>query len=106
VSARAIVCESCEGGSGLSGPLAAGLAAAGIELHVAKTACMQGCARPVTVAFRGPGRMAWLFAGVGAGDVPDLVTFARLWLAAPAGEVTDARPLGALRMKAIGRIPA
>jgi len=37
--------------------------------------------------------------------MPDLLTFARLYAASPDGNFADARPLGALRTKALARIP-
>ena len=67
--------------------------------------CMSGCARPSTVAFRAEGKTAYLFGDVGMTDLPDLVTFVRLYLASADGSFADARPLGALREKAIARIP-
>lgn len=66
---------------------------------------MSGCTRPSTLAFRAPGKVAYLFGEIGAGDLPDLLTFARLYLASADGALGDARPLGALRTKALARIP-
>jgi predicted metal-binding protein len=43
---------------------------------------------------------------VTAQDLPDLITFAHLYAASPDGTFADARPLGALRSKALARIPA
>lgn len=103
----AIVCASCPAGqAGLAGQLRAAFAEAGLALEVRETDCLSGCARASSVAFRAEGRMAYLFGEITAADLPDLVTFARLWLAAPDGALADARPLGALRAKALARIPA
>lgn len=66
---------------------------------------MSGCTRKSTIAFRAPDKTAYLFGDLTADDLPDLVTFARLYAASPDGNLADARPLGALRMKAIARIP-
>lgn len=66
---------------------------------------MSGCTRKSTIAFRADGKTAYLFGDLTADDLPDLVTFARLYAASPDGNLADARPLGALRMKAIARIP-
>ncbi len=67
--------------------------------------CMSGCTRPSTVAFRASGKTAYLFGDVVAGDLPDLVIFARLYAAAADGNLADARAIGDLRMKAVARIP-
>jgi predicted metal-binding protein len=66
---------------------------------------MSGCTRAPTLAFRAAGKTAYLFGEVGAEDLPDLVTFARMYLASADGNFVDARPLGGLRMKAMARIP-
>jgi predicted metal-binding protein len=66
---------------------------------------MSGCARASTAAFRAPGKTAYLFGDLTAADLPDLITFARLYAASPDGTLADARPLGALRSKALARIP-
>ena len=85
--------------------LDAALTEAGLRVAVEKIDCMSGCARPSTVAFRAEGKTAYLFGDVGEADLPDLVTFVRLYLASADGNLADARPLGALREKAIARIP-
>lgn len=104
MSAVATVCTSCPAGrEGLAGALGAALAGLAVEVRV--TDCMSGCARPSVLAFRAPGKVAYLFGEITAADLPDIVTFARLYQASPDGRFADARPLGALRMKAIARIP-
>lgn len=67
--------------------------------------CMSGCMRPSTIAFRMPGKTAYLFGDITAGDLPDLVTFAALYATSPDGNFPDARVLGPLRTKAVARIP-
>jgi predicted metal-binding protein len=67
---------------------------------------MSGCTRASTIAFRMDGKTAYLFGDITAQDLPDLLTFARLYAASPNGTFADARPLGALRSKALARIPA
>jgi len=97
------VCRSCPAGrAGLADLLRPALGAA---CTVAETGCMSGCARPSTVAFRCAGKTAYLFGDISPDDLPDLVTFLRLYTASPDGNFADARPLGALREKAIARIP-
>lgn len=102
----ATVCRSCGAGrAGLADLLRASFKEAGLPVAVQETDCMSGCTRASTLAFRAPGKTAYLFGEISADDLPDLLTFARLYLAAPDGNLADARPLGALRQKAIARIP-
>ncbi|UWR22326.1 DUF1636 domain-containing protein [Sulfitobacter sp. S190] len=68
--------------------------------------CMSGCAREQAVAFRESGKVAYLFGEITDDDLPALETFAKLYAASPDGTFADARVLGALRHKAIARIPA
>lgn len=96
-----ILCRTCPAGQSLGRALAT--AVTGYSLT--ETECMSGCARPSTAAFRAPGKTAYLFGDLGEGDLPDLITFAALYLASPDGTFADARPFGALRTKAIARIP-
>lgn len=99
----ATVCRNCP--AGRAGFAVRLRAAAGAACTVAETDCMSGCTRPSTVAFRAPGKTAYLFGDITAADLPDLLTFLRLYAAAPDGNFADARPLGGLREKAIARIP-
>jgi predicted metal-binding protein len=98
------VCRSCVAGqAGLAAALATAMQ--GLAVEVREVDCMSGCTRASTVAFRATGKMAYLFGDLDLDDLPDLVTFARLYLATPDGVLADARPLGGLRMKALARIP-
>jgi predicted metal-binding protein len=104
---RITLCTSCPlGQTDFAEAFSTALAAAGIAAEIVRTECMSGCARPSTAAFRAPGKTAYLFGDLTAADLPDLITFARLYAAAPDGTFADARPLGGLRMKALARIPA
>lgn len=99
------LCHTCPlGRGGFAADLAAALAAGGLG-RVTTVDCMSGCTRPSTLAVRGPGKTAYLFGGVTADDLPDLLAFLRLYRDAPDGNLADARPVGALRTKAIARIP-
>lgn len=99
-------CSSCElGEAGFADTFRPALADAAIAAEVRTTDCMSGCTRRSTCAFRAPGKTAYLFGDLTAEDLPDLLTFARLYAASSDGNLDDARPLGALRMKAIARIP-
>lgn len=100
------VCTSCPAGrAGLASTLRSAIEAAGLPVTVGEVDCMSGCTRPSTVAVRAPGKTAYLFGDTGDADVPNLVTFLRLYEAAPDGNLADARPLGTLREKALARIP-
>ncbi|MFM2391684.1 MAG: hypothetical protein RLZZ437_3239 [Pseudomonadota bacterium] len=97
-----ILCASCAlGQSGFAATLQQALPTASIIM----AECMSGCTRPSTIAFRAPGKTAYLFGDVTADDLPHLVTFANLYAESPDGNFADARVLGPLRMKAIARIP-
>jgi predicted metal-binding protein len=99
-------CASCElGEAGFADTARAAFAEVGIKAQVRTTECMSGCTRRSTCAFRAEGKTAYLFGDLTAEDLPDLLTFARLYAASSDGNFDDARPLGALRMKAIARIP-
>ena len=100
------LCTSCDlGAGGFATPLAAALAESGIPAEIAGVDCMSGCTRPSTLAFRAPGKTAYLFGDLTAGDIPELVRFVRLYGDSADGTFADARPLGALRLKAVARIP-
>ena len=100
------LCSGCDlGRSGFAQTARAAFAAAGITADLRTTDCMSGCARPSTCAFRAAGKTAYLFGDLTADDLGDLVTFARLYAASADGTFADARVIGALRTKAIARIP-
>ena len=102
----ATVCRSCAAGqAGFADRLRHAVASAGLALDVRDIDCMSGCSRPTTLAFRAPGKTAYLFGDIGDGDLPGILVFARLYLRSPDGNLADARPLGVLREKAIARIP-
>ena len=100
------LCATCALGQGaFAETLRQALAAQALAAEVRLTDCMSGCTRPSTIAVRAPGKTAYLFGDLSESDLPDLITFVRLYAAAPDGTFTDARPLGSLRTKAIARIP-
>ena len=101
------VCRACPAGqAGWTDRLKGAFAADGIDVDVRETACMSGCTRPSTLSFRAIGKTAYLFGDLTEADVPNLLTFLRLYLESYDGNLADARPLGSLREKAIARIPA
>ncbi len=75
------------------------------EVLIRPVGCMSGCRHAQTVAFRSPGKVAYLFGDITAADIPLLRTFACLYGASDDGRFADARVLGALRTKALARIP-
>tara|TARA_R110002096_G_scaffold362557_6_gene555709 strand:+ start:199 stop:540 length:342 start_codon:yes stop_codon:yes gene_type:complete len=100
------LCNTCAAGNpGLATMLAQQIEKRGIAAKVAGTDCMSGCTRPATIAFRAPGKTAYLFGEITDADLPDILTFLRLYTASHDGNLADARPLGSLRLKAIARIP-
>lgn len=100
------LCAGCAlGRGGFAADLTAALTCAGVVATVNTTDCMSGCARGSTLAVRADGKTAYLFGDLTTADLPDLVTFVRLYAASSDGNFADARPLGTLRTKAIARIP-
>lgn len=100
------VCKSCSlGRDGFVERLQSAFLARAISAKVAPTDCMSGCARESTIAFRSPGKVAYLFGDLTEADLQGLLAFAALYAASPDGRFADARPLGALRKKALARIP-
>ena len=100
------ICASCTADQrGLIATLKAAFVHHGLAFDVRDTECMSGCTRPTTLAFRAPGKMAYLFGDIAESDLPDVLIFARLYLAADDGTLADARAIGTLRTKAIARIP-
>lgn len=103
---RLTLCASCAlGRQGFAATLDQALQSAAIPAQVATVECMSGCARPSTLAARAPGKIAYLFGDITESDLPDILAFARLYHDSADGTFADARPLGALRLKAIARIP-
>jgi predicted metal-binding protein len=101
------LCRSCRSADlALPVRLTEALKQAGIAARVQEVDCMSGCTRPQTLAVRQSGKTAYLFGEITAADLPDIVVFLRLFNESADGTLADARPLGALRMKAIARIPA
>lgn len=100
------LCKSCPAGqSEFSDTLRNALETLDFAVTLAKVDCMSGCARPSTLACRATGKTAYLFGDIAGEDLPDILTFLRLYKASPDGNFADARPLGRLREKALARIP-
>jgi predicted metal-binding protein len=100
------LCASCAlGQGGFAGKLRSALQAEHIAASLTTTDCMSGCSRASTCAFRAAGKTAYLFGDLTDADLADLLTFSRHYAASADGNFADARVLGALRHKAIARIP-
>lgn len=99
---KVFVCTSCTEDGGFLDVVRDGLPGCAVE----GIDCMSGCTRAQTVAFREPGKVAYLFGDVTVDDLAELQAFARLYAASVDGTFEDARVLGDLRTKAIARIPA
>lgn len=95
------VCTTCAPETGFAEVLQARLP----DLTVVPVDCMSGCTRPQTVAFRAPGKTAYLFGDITEEDSHELANFATLYEKSSDGTFADARVLGDLRTKAIARIP-
>ena len=98
---KLLVCTTCSTDGGFVGVMRRALP----ELEVTGVDGMSGGAQAQTVAFRAPGKVAYLFGHITAADTPDLRNFAQLYAATEDGTFKDARVLGNLRTKAIARIP-
>ncbi|MCY1128353.1 DUF1636 family protein [Frigidibacter sp. RF13] len=104
MSTVATICASCPAGrAGLAVTVRERLEPLGVTVR--ETDCMSGCARPSTLAFRATGKVTYLFGEITEADLPEIETFARLYMASADGAFPDARVLGGLRLKAIARIP-
>lgn len=103
---KVFVCTTCAlGRAGFADRVRAAFLDAEPAAEVLEIDCMSGCARDQTMAFRSPGKVAYLFGDLTDADLPELAAFARLYAASSDGNFADARVLGGLRMKAVARIP-
>ena len=96
---RFIVCTGCTGGADLARALAG-------RVPVETTDCMNVCDKPVSLAVRATGKVAYLFTGVDPDAPEDIEAFAKLYADAEDGHIMDVRPAGELRFCLVGRIPA
>ena len=100
------LCRTCKTADPtLPNQLSEALSGMGLEASLQQVDCMSGCKRPQTLAVRQSGKTAYLFGEFTRDDIAGLITFLKLYRDSPDGNLEDARPLGALRMKAIARIP-
>ncbi len=111
-----LVCQTCRHldraclpGLALVEKLQAAIAAAGLgtEFEVSGTACMAGCARPCTVAWRATAKATYLFGDIDPeANIDDLVAFARIYRAAEDGWTSAGNRPGKLAEQVLARIPA
>jgi len=79
----------------------------GDDFEISGTACMAGCFRPCTVAFRASEKATYLFGDIDPDtDIDDLVTFAQQYRALEDGWCASGERPGKLRSAALARIPA
>lgn len=115
---RIFVCTTCchEGGScrpgydlirklqhalSLAGPVV------GEEFELSGVACLAGCSRPCTVAFRASGKATYLFGDIDPEtDIDDLVAFADRYRQSEDGWSHAGERPGRLRHSTLARIPA
>lgn len=76
-------------------------------VRVVSQACMNGCAKPVSMGLQADGLATCFFAGVDPdADAEDIISTIQTYLDAPKGWIEDARPCGRLRFCLVGRVPA
>lgn len=103
---------ACRPGADLIAKLRAGLtlaAQAGVSpsFEVSGIACMAGCSRPCTVAFKADGKATYLFGDVDADeDIDALIAFARQYETVPDGWTKSSERPNALLGKTLARVPA
>lgn len=108
MTARILLCETCEGADpGAPGRLRAALAEAGFQdIRVETVACMGGCAAPQTLALEGDGLATFVFDGVDPdADRADILATAQAWRASPGGWIENALACGRLRERLRARVP-
>jgi len=79
----------------------------GDDFEISGVACMAGCTRPCTVAFRANEKATYLFGDIDPEtDIDDLVTFAEHYRSLEDGWCLSGTRPGKLRHAALARIPA
>ena len=77
------------------------------DFEISGTACMAGCDRPCTVAWRATGKATWLFGDIDPdADIDALVDFATLYQRLEDGWCRAADRPGKLATATLARIPA
>jgi predicted metal-binding protein len=101
--------SACAPGFALLKKLRAAVAAAnlGADFEVTGTACLAGCSRPCTVAWRATGKATWLFGDIDPDEpIEDLIAFSRLYAKLDDGWCSGADCPPRLCETTLARIPA
>lgn len=112
-----LICQSCRHkdspcrpGLALLEKLRAAVAQANdlaADFEISGTACMAGCDRPCTVAWRATGKATWLFGDIDPdADIDALVAFAKLYQRLEDGWCRAEDRPGKLATATLARIPA
>jgi predicted metal-binding protein len=111
-----LVCKACKHTGEACGPgfellkkLRAAVAAAGLseDFEVTGTACLAGCDRPCTVAWRASAKATWLFGDIDPDEpIDDLIAFSRLYAALEDGWMAGSDCPPRLCRSTLARIPA
>lgn len=79
----------------------------GEDFEVSGIACMAGCSRPCTVAYRASEKATYLFGDIDPEtDIDDLVAFAKQYRDLTDGWCNSTQCPGKLRQSTLARIPA
>ncbi|UXU75972.1 MULTISPECIES: DUF1636 family protein [unclassified Paracoccus (in: a-proteobacteria)] len=76
------------------------------EVALRRAALRAPASRPLLMTMQAPGRASYVFHGLRAADLDDILATLALWRAAPGGWISDARPCGRLRHCLWLRLPA
>lgn len=108
MTARLLLCETCEGADPeAAARLRTALAVNGQEdVAVETVACMGGCASPQTLALEGEGLATFVFDGIDPdADQADILATVRIWRGSPGGWIENAFACGRLRERLRARVP-
>lgn len=112
------VCTSCRHNGGSCRPgyelirklrdaLNLALPVVGDDFEISGVACMAGCTRPCTVAFKADEKATYLFGDIDPeSDIDDLVAFAEQYRSVEDGWCLSGERPGKLRRTALARVPA
>ncbi|MFN3822409.1 MAG: DUF1636 family protein [Pseudorhodobacter sp.] len=101
--------QSCGPGFALLKKLRAAVSAAGLseEFEVTGTACLAGCDRPCTVAWRATAKATWFFGDIDPDQpIDDLIAFSKLYAAVEDGWMAGSDCPPRLCQNTLARIPA
>lgn len=107
-AARLRLCATClDAPDAARARLQTALDAAALNAVVMLSDCMNGCARPASLALQGEDRATYFFSDIRPDDdLADIVGTVRAYLASERGWIEDATACGRLRLLLVGRVPA